>query len=308
MTPGQPRPSPASASRQRANSGPRHHVPGPRRPDSAGSYRRETFAVAAMALLALVAGVVSDPFAGQFWGRHALLAGLASSAIVVLLSAALVSEAVERRRRRRWRVFAQYIMLELVRNARLVWTVVTELAGLMPSDAHTTASLDAAARAVADTPGLATAIRTLVADCNRRRQLHEKITRFAQHSDDVLGRWAAVMLNADAYADVIDRHVELASDVAGLGSLLDYYEPADDDSGRRRKGQSNPAIQIQGEYDDDWLAGRVVAITQLAAELDRQTLQLALRIVPVQWWAARLGDAHLERRSRQTAGQATWVA
>jgi hypothetical protein len=308
MTPGQPRPSPTSASRQRANSGPRHHVPGPRRPDSAGSYRRETLAVAAVALLALVAGVVSDPFAGQFWGRHALLAGLASSAIVVLLSAALVSEAVERRRRRRWRVLAQYVMLELVRNARLVWTVVTELAGLMPSDAHTTASLDAAARAVADTPGLATAIRTLVADCNRRRQLHEKITRFAQHSDDVLGRWAAVMLNAGAYADVIDRHVELASDVAGLGSLLDYYEPADDDSGRRRNGQSNPAIQIQGEYDDDWLAGRVVAITQLAAELGRQTLQLALRIVPVQWWAARLGDAHLERRSRQTAGQATSVA
>ncbi len=26
---------------------------------------------------------------------------------------------------------------------------------------------------------------------------------------------------------------------------------------------------------------------------DRHTLQLALRIVPVQWWAARLGDAHL---------------
>ncbi len=258
-----------------------------------------------MALLALAAGVVSDPFPGQFWGDHALLAGLASSAIVVLLSVALVSEAVERRRRRRWRVLAQYVMLELVPNARLVWTVATELAGLMPSDARTTASLDAAARAVRDTPGLATAIRTLVADGNRRRQLHEKITRFAQHSDDVLGRWAAVMRNADAYADVIDRHVELASDVAGLGSLLDYFEPADDDSGRRRKSQNNAAIQIQGEYDDDWLADRVVTMTQLAAEFDRQTLQLALRIVPVQWWAARLGDPHLERRSRQTAGQAT---
>jgi len=47
--------------------------------------------------------------------------------IVALLSVALVSEAVERRRRRRWRVLAQYVMLELVRNARLVWTVVTEL-------------------------------------------------------------------------------------------------------------------------------------------------------------------------------------
>jgi len=101
------------------------------------------------------------------------------------------------------------------------------------------------------------------------------------------------MLNADAYADVVDRHVELAADIAGLGSLLDYFEPTDDDSARRRKSQSDAAIQIQGEFDDGWLSDRVVAITQLAEELDRETLELALRIVPVEWWAARLG----ERRS-----------
>jgi hypothetical protein len=241
----------------------------------------------------------------QFWGQHALLTGLASSVIAVLLSVALVSEAVERRRRRRWRVLAQYVMLELVRNARLVWTVVMELAALMPSDAHTMASMDAAARAVRDTARLAEAIRELVADGDRRRLLHEKITRFATHSDDLLGRWAAVMLNADAYADVIDQHVELAADIAGLASLLDYFEPADDDSARRRKSQSNAAIQIQGEFDDDWLADRVVAITQLAEELDRETLELALRIVPVEWWAARLGDAHLERPSQGTAPLST---
>ena len=240
----------------------------------------------------------------QFWGQHALLTGLASSVIAVLLSVALVSEAVERRRRRRWRVLAQYVMLELVRNARLVWTVVMELAALMPSDAHTMASMDAAARAVRDTARLAEAIRELVADGDRRRLLHEKITRFASHSDDLLGRWAAVMLNADAYADVIDQHVELAADIAGLASLLDYFEPTDDD-GRRRKSQSDAAVQIQGEFDDDWLADRVVAITQLAEELDRETLELALRIVPVEWWAARLGDAHLERPSQGTAPLST---
>jgi hypothetical protein len=315
MTPGSSAPSSTAASRQRTSrnldragettfaADSRHHVPGPRRSVPAGAYRRETRAIAVVALLALAAGVVSDAFAGQFWGQHSLLAGLASSVIAVLLSVALVSEAVERRRRRRWRVLAQYVMLELVRNARLVWTVVMELAGLMPADAYTTASMDAAARAVRDTPRLAEAIRELVADGRRRRLLHEKITRFATHSDDVLGRWAAVMLNADAYADVVDRHVELAADIAGLASLLDYFEPTDDD-GRRRKSQSDAAVQIQGEFDD-WLADRVVAISQLAEELDRQTLELALRIVPVQWWAARLGDAHLERPSQGTARLST---
>jgi hypothetical protein len=41
--------------------------------------------------------------------------------------------------------------------------------------------------------------------------------------------------------------------------------------------------------DDDRLAQRLVAITQLAEQLDRGTLDLALKIVPVAWWKARLG-------------------
>jgi hypothetical protein len=62
--------------------------------------------------------------------RHPLLAGLASSAIVVMLSVAIVNEALEIRRRRRWSVLAQYVMLELVRDARMLWTAVLELAGV----------------------------------------------------------------------------------------------------------------------------------------------------------------------------------
>lgn len=245
------------------------------------------------ALIALVAGVVSDALAAHFWGHHALLAGLASSAIVVMLSVALVSEALERRRRRRWTVLAQHVMIELVGNARLVWTAVMELAGLMPSDAYTKASIDAGTRAVRDTPRLAEAIRQLVADGDRRRLLHEKIARFANHTDDVLARWAAVLLNAEAYAGVIDRHVELARELDALRSLLDYFEPTDDDRWRRRESQSNPAVQwipeLEHAFDDDWLADRVVAIAQLAEELDRGTLELALRIVPSEWWTARHG-------------------
>jgi hypothetical protein len=100
------------------------HDPGPRRSESVDSYIRETRAVAGVALLALVAGVVSDVLAPQFWAQHSLLAGLAASVIVVMLTVALVNEAVERRRRQRWSVLAQYVMLQLVRDARLVWTGV----------------------------------------------------------------------------------------------------------------------------------------------------------------------------------------
>ena len=37
--------------------------------------------------------------------------------------------------------------------------------------------------------------------------------------------------------------------------------------------------------------GCVGRITQLAESLDRGTLELALRVVPVAWWQARLGTA-----------------
>src|SRR6202453_2976103 len=97
---------------------------GPRRSDSVESYLRETRAAAVVAVLALAGGVVSDVLERGFWSRHGLLAGLASRLIVVMLSVALVTELIERRKRQRWSVLAQYVMLQLVRNARLTWTGV----------------------------------------------------------------------------------------------------------------------------------------------------------------------------------------
>ena len=265
-----------------------HHDQGPYRSSSVNSYLIETRIGALVALLVLAGGVVLDVTTTHFWASNALLAGLLSSLIVVMLSAAVFNEAVERRNRRRWSVLAQYVMLELVRQARLVWTGVMEMAGLMSADAMDAASIDAAAQVVHDTQRLKDAIRVALADDAKRRRLHEEVSAFVVHGDEVLGRWAGVMLNANAYAEIVDRHVELASDVAWLGSLLDSTDSTDDHVGRRRAA-SSPAIQITGVVDDDGLTDRIVAITQLAEGLDRTTLELAMRIVPVEWWAARLG-------------------
>jgi hypothetical protein len=268
---------------------------GPRRSQSLEAYLRRTRVLAAVALLALVAGVISDALAASFWNRHALLAGLVASLIVVMLTVALVNEAVERRSRERWSVLAQYVMLELVRDARLVWTGLAQLAGLMPADPYgtdgdllgATAAIDSGSSAVRDTARLTAALRELLADAGMRRSLHDKVALFVEHNDSVLGRWSAVMLNADAYAEVIDRHVQLAGDLIWLGSLL-AFQLAEDD-GRARRGRSHPAAMIEGPLDDEQLAQRLVAITQLAEQLDRGTLAVALRIVPVEWWREQLG-------------------
>jgi hypothetical protein len=276
------------------------HQSGPRRSESVESYLRGARALAVVAVLALLAGVVTDAVAGSFWADHPLLAGLVASLIVVMLTVALVNEAVERRSRQRWSVLAQYVMLQLVRDARVVWTRLAELAGLMPDEPYAaegdllgaTAAIDDGSSAVRDTERLGAALRNLLADADKRPQLHREVTLFVEHNDSVLGRWAAVMLNADVYAEVIDRHVELAGDLVWLSGLL-AFQLAEDD-GRMRRGRSHPAALVEGPLDDEELVRRLTAITQLAEQLDRVTLEVALRIVPVEWWREQLGASGSE--------------
>ncbi|HEX4865662.1 MAG TPA: hypothetical protein VFV02_16455 [Acidimicrobiales bacterium] len=263
---------------------------GPRRSVSVRSYLRQTRVVAALALVAFVAGIVSDNTNGDFWARHSLLAGLASSVIVVMLSIGVVNEVIERRSRQRWSVLAQYVMFELVRNARMIWTGILDVAGLLPSKISEQQYVAAGSQIVHDTPRLTAALREVIKNDDARARLHTEIAFLAEHADEVLGRWAAVMLNSDRYAEIIDRHVELAGDVAWIIGVLDNAQPPED-LRRQRRSRSSPAVQIESELSPEWLADRIVVITQLADDLDRGTLELALRVVPVQWWQARLATA-----------------
>jgi hypothetical protein len=151
--------------------------------------------MAILAVIALAAGIASDDTNGAFWGRHTLLAGLAASAIVVMLSGAVVNEVLERRRRQRWSILAQYIMFELVRNARMIWSGILDVAGLLPAHMNQQDSIEAGADIVRDTPRLTAAVRQIVNDVDQRKRLHDEVAFLAEHADEVLGRWVSVMLN-----------------------------------------------------------------------------------------------------------------
>lgn len=269
---------------------------------SVRSRLRLTWGLAALAVLLLAAAIASDPLAKRFWEHHPLLSNLVASLVAVILTVAVINEVLERRERRRWSVLAQYVLMELVRTARVTWTTLLELLGVMFAEDETDAALDAGAETLRDTPRVVGAMRELLADPERRERLHGAVERLMSRSDEVLGRWAPVMLNSAPYAEVIDRHVELYSRLAWVGSLLDHFEPTDDDPRRRRLSRSSPAVQLQGEFDDEWLSDSLVAIAQLAERLDRGTLQLALRIVPLEWWQTRAGPAPV-RSGVQSARQ-----
>jgi hypothetical protein len=81
--------------------------------------------------------------------------------------------------------------------------------------------------------------------------------------------------------------VELGGDVAWIAWLFDSTHPPAD-ARREKRARSSPAVEIESELGGEWLADRLVVVTQLAEELDRATLELALRIVPVQWREERL--------------------
>jgi hypothetical protein len=264
------------------------HETGPRRSQSVDAALRSTRLLALAALVALAAGIASDFEEESFWARHALLAGLTASAIVVMLSVAVINEVLDRRRRERWSILAQFVMLDLVRNARMMWTGLLADVGLLPPGAERPGSVDANRAIVHDTARLAAAVRDVLADEARRRHLQDEIALLAAATSEVIGRWAAVMLNTDLYAEVIDRHVELAGDISWLLGLLDSSHPPADRR-RRLRANSNPAAQIEGGIAGAELADRIVVVAQLAEELDRATLALALRIVPVEWWQGRLG-------------------
>jgi hypothetical protein len=242
-------------------------------------------------VLVLSGAIVVDLANDRFWSRHTLFTSLVASLIVVAVTAAVLNEVIERRQRERWSVLAQYALFDLVRTARLVWTSLLELTGLVPDEQLEDGVLAAGTEAVLDTPRLATAIDDMLASAERREQLHRLIARLHAHAQEVLGRWADVMVNSGTYAEIVDRHVELYSRLYWWGSVLDESDPLEEHLSRPRLSRVSPATQASiGPVEDEWLRDNLVAIAQLAESLDRGSFELAMRIVPLDWWAAQLPD------------------
>jgi hypothetical protein len=273
---------------------------GPRRSDSPRTYVRSTRIIGGFSVLLLSGAVVWDLVNDGFWLHHTLFTSLVASLIVVAVTAAVLNEVLERRQRQRWSVLAQYALFDLVRTARLVWTGLLEHAGLVPDGELDDGALAAGSEAVLDTPRLAAAVDEMLANADRRERLHRLIARLRAHGQEVLGRWADMMVSSSAYAEVVDRHVELYSRLYWWGSVLDESDPLEEHLNRPRLSLLSPATQASGLVEDEWLRDNLVAIAQLAESLDRSSFDLAMRIVPPEWWAAQLPDRPPPAENRGT--------
>jgi hypothetical protein len=143
---------------------------------------------------------------------------------------------------------------------------------------------------VLDTPRLTSAMDELLASAEGREKLHRLIAGLHGQGQEVLARWADVMVNSGTYAEIVDRHVELYSRLYWWGSVLDESDPLEEHLDRPRLSRLSPATQTSGPVEDEWLRDNLVAVAQLAESLDRSSYELAMRIVPIDWWEAQLPD------------------
>jgi hypothetical protein len=257
---------------------------------------RSTRIIGGVSLLILAAAVAWDFTDDGFWFRHALFTALVSSLIVVAVTAAALNEVLERRQRERWSVLAQFALFDLVRTARLVWTSLLDVTGLVPDAELHEGLLEVSTAAVRDTPRIAVAIDELLAGADSREHLHRLILELLEHGRDVLGRWAGLLVASGLYAEIVDRHVELYSRLYWWGSVLDESDPLEEHLNRPSLSRLSPATQTSGPVEDEWLRDNLVAIAQLAESLDEVSFELAMQIVPLEWWTSQLPD----RRPRET--------
>jgi hypothetical protein len=237
-------------------------------------------ALGAVALLALL--VSSDFYAHQFWLGHPATTAVLASLTVVLVSVTVIEVVLNRRSERRWRLLAQYALLELAEAARGTWGVLLGVIHEGDSGNDDTADpsevtqvLDSPARA----PVLKRKIDAILTDPRRRDALQESLEQSLATSRELISRWGAVMTGSTSFSELFDRHVEMIGRIHGLWYFLAY--------GRRRGSRfRSPG----GSHRDDWFVDNLLSMTRIAIRLEAETWAIALRVVPPDWWDTRTDE------------------
>ena len=238
---------------------------------------------AALGAVALVAALVSSDFyARQFWLGHPLTTAILASLSVVLVSVTVIEVVLNRRSERRWRLLAQYALLELAEAAHGAWGVLLGVVyegdsggGDMADPSRVIQVLDSPARA----PVLKRKIDAILTDPLRRDQLRKSLEQTLATSRELISRWGAVLTGSTSFSELFDRHVEMIGRIHGLWYFLAY--------GRRRGSRfRSPG----GSHRDDWFVDNLLSMTRIAIRLEDETWAIALRVVPPEWWDRRTDE------------------
>jgi hypothetical protein len=219
---------------------------------------------ALVALAALIAVCVSD-FYTDFWVEHAMLTAVLGALLVAAVLAAIVDRYLARRDLRRWKLVAAIAVGEFAFNARWLRRTMLDTAGLpAPDEPQETldvlATADGAARCCA-------AIDALAHDPEARSRLYGRIRPALDNCGQVLGRWAPLMVQGE--------HVARLNDFVALVGRV--WKLIDELSKEQLEHREIP-------LGEDWVAGRIAKVIDLAARLEVEFNAQARALSPLEEW------------------------
>jgi hypothetical protein len=247
--------------------------------------------IAALAAAAVVALLISSDFyASQFWLSHPATTSVVASLAAVVVSVTIIEVVLQRRAERRWRLLAQYGLMELAETARTAWGVLASVmddGGGGPDEAADPARILEILQSPERAPALKGRVEAALADPHDRDKLRGLLEHTLDTSRGLISRWAVVLTGSSSYSELFDQHVEMISRIHGLWYFLAY--------GTRRGSQfRSPG----GSHRDDWFVDNLLSMTSIAIRLEGETWARALKVVPPSWWDLRTDElaasAHAE--------------
>jgi hypothetical protein len=237
---------------------------------------------ALLALAWLLVLLTSDFYAGRLWIDHPVTTATVVSLSVVLVSVTLIEAVLNRRSEHRWRLLAQYALLELAETAHTAWAVLVGVVDAVDSGnhrladpAHVTRILNSADQA----PALKRTVETLLTDASARDRLRQSLEKTLETSRGLIGRWGVVLTGSATYSELFDNHVEMIGRIHGLWHFLAY--------GTRRGSQFRAP---GGSHSDDWFIDNLLSMSRIALRLEVETWAIALQVVPPGWWDDRTDE------------------
>jgi hypothetical protein len=209
--------------------------------------------VTALIAVALVMVLVSSAFyASRFWLEHPAATAILASLGVVLVSVTVIEVILNRRSERRWRLLAQYALLELAEAARDAWAVLLHIVDADANDefadpSRVTSVLDSSERA----PVFRHKLEELLKNPSTRQELQESLSRTLDLSRQLLSRWGTVLTGSSSFSELFDRHVDMIGRIHGLWYFLAH--------GTRRGSRFRAP---GGAHSDDWFIDNLLSMTE----------------------------------------------
>jgi hypothetical protein len=237
---------------------------------------------ALLAVVLFVLFISSDFYAANFWIGHPATTAVLGSLGTVLVSVTVIEVILSRRSERRWRLLAQYALMELAEAASGAWEVLLGVVDTEEGESNGSADRSRVTR-VLDSPDRAPTfmhkLEAILSDPKRRDELRISLEHALDVSRGLLSRWGAVLTGSASFSGIFDRHVEMIGRIHGLWYFLAYGT-------RRGSRYRSPG----GSHADDWFIDNLLSMTRIAIRLEDETWALALRVVPPDWWDMRTDE------------------